>query len=655
MEAMAKEVKEVDKFVTWFTESESATRESRLRSERDADYYHGIQLTSSELSTLKSRKQPPVINNRIKPKVDYLLGLERQSRTDPRALPRTPVHEDAAAAATDGLRYVCDSNIFPQIRSEAFENGLIQGTYGAQIIAKRSKKGDMDIKIIQIPWDRIFYDHHSRKRDFSDALYKGIVVWQDKDQAELLYPGKEQVLTDTFASASSNDTYGDTPKLIWIDGKRNRVRCIQIEYMHKGEWWSCHFTQGGFLVDPAPSTYLDDVGEPSDTIELQSSFVDRDGNRYGLVRQYIDMQDEINKRRSKGLHLLNTRQVVAEKGAVNDVQKARNELAKPDGYVEINPGMEFKIQPTNDMAAGNFQMLQEAKNEIDAQGPNAALSGAEPRDLSGRAIQSLQQGSNTELGPLLDCLRAWQHRVYCHIWNRIRQYWTEEKWVRVTDDENNLKYVGLNKKITMGEQLIKQLQAQGQEVSQEEIQQIMSDPRAQQIAVENAVADLDIDIILDEAPDTVSIQQEQFTEIARIYPSVPPQLQPLAFEMLIEASSLRNKKKFLQQMKGGGDDPAAQEQQKQAQQQQQTLFDLKAKEQEAKIGTLNAKATLNMAQAHNAISPAPDTPQEMAMADPEGDYLAKQEQIAKIQKLHAAALKDRAAAHSTLNPPENNM
>ena len=37
--------------------------------------------------------QPIVIENLIQPKIDYLCGLERQTRTDPKALPRTTTHE----------------------------------------------------------------------------------------------------------------------------------------------------------------------------------------------------------------------------------------------------------------------------------------------------------------------------------------------------------------------------------------------------------------------------------------------------------------------------------------------------------------------------------------------------------------------------------
>ena len=67
-----------------------------------------------------------------------------------------------------------------------------------------------------------------------------------------------------------------------------------------------------------------------------------------MVRGLISLQDEINKRRSKALHLLSVRQVIAEQGAVPDVDKARREVAKPDGFIEVMPGLKFEIEQTAD-------------------------------------------------------------------------------------------------------------------------------------------------------------------------------------------------------------------------------------------------------------------------------------------------------------------
>lgn len=541
--------------VQYFEDAEDSTSDSRKLSERDADYYDGIQLTAEELKVLARRKQPPVINNRIKPKIDFMLGQELKTRTDPKAYPRNPqVDEDAASACTDALRYVCDKTKFERVRSLCYEDGLKYGTYCAQMVVTPKGK-DYELSLVHVPWDRLFWDPHSRAKDFSDAKYKGIVIWQDRNDAldSKLYTAKdkESVLSgDASGSSANTSTYDDKPQNRWIDAKRNRVRVVYMEYLDKGQWYHCYFTKAGFLKKPTLMPFVDDDGFTVPSLEFQSLFVDRDGNRYGQIRQYISMQDEINKRRSKGLHLLNSRQTIGEKGAVTDINAMKRELAKPDGHVDVNPGMKFDVVPTNDMAAGNFNMLQEAKAEIDAQGPNAAMVGAEKRDLSGRAIQALQSGGNTETSIQTDGLRDWEHRIYRLVWYCIKKYWTSEKWIRVTDDDNSPKYVGLNTPTTNGEQMIAQLKKQGEEITPEQAQQIMQDPRAQQIVIQNNVAELDVDIILEDVPDTVTIQQEQFEQLGQLFPAMPDNLKPLGLEMMIAASSLRNKKQLIEKLQG---------------------------------------------------------------------------------------------------------
>ncbi|MCZ9335754.1 hypothetical protein, partial [Klebsiella pneumoniae] len=63
---------------------------------------------------------------------------------------------------------------------------------------------------------------------------------------------------------------------------------------------------------------------------------------------------------------------------------------------------------------------------------------------SGKAIIASQQGGAMEIAPIMDALRDLDIRVYRKVWYRIRQFWTAEKWVRVTDDERNIKWLGLN-------------------------------------------------------------------------------------------------------------------------------------------------------------------------------------------------------------------
>ena len=122
-----------------FEEAEDSTREARKEAERDRDYVDGKQITAGELAEYARRNQPPVIDNRIKTKIDYLVGLEKQQRVKPKAFPRTPLHEADADAATEALRYVADSEDYEAKRSAVWRNMLVEGAGGFRIYAEPSR------------------------------------------------------------------------------------------------------------------------------------------------------------------------------------------------------------------------------------------------------------------------------------------------------------------------------------------------------------------------------------------------------------------------------------------------------------------------------------------------------------------------------------
>jgi hypothetical protein len=160
-----------------FEESEDATYEARQLSERDRDYYDNKQWTAAELATLKKRGQPSVIDNIIKTKVDYLDGVEKKQRIDPKAFPRTPKHEAEAAAATEALRYVTDTESYDKKRSAVWRDMLVEGCGGIRVTVEASKdyngQPGYDVKIHRVAWDRMFFDPHASEPDFSDAGYLG--------------------------------------------------------------------------------------------------------------------------------------------------------------------------------------------------------------------------------------------------------------------------------------------------------------------------------------------------------------------------------------------------------------------------------------------------------------------------------------------------
>lgn len=110
-----------------FQASEESGDTSRRKAERDIDYYDGKQWTEQEVKELRRRGQPAISMNLIRQKIDFLQGLERNQRTVPNALPRTPRQEQDAHAVKDALRYVADVNRYDELRSRAWRDILTAG------------------------------------------------------------------------------------------------------------------------------------------------------------------------------------------------------------------------------------------------------------------------------------------------------------------------------------------------------------------------------------------------------------------------------------------------------------------------------------------------------------------------------------------------
>lgn len=546
----------VETLVAWVEDAEETTDGARKASERDRDYYDHKQLTAQEKAKLKKRGQPDIIINRVKPKIDFLLGFEASNRTDPRAFPRTPQDEGASEAATDGLRYTFDRAQAGKKFSGVWENMLIEGYGGVELVVEPSKREgeDPEINIVGWDWDRLFYDPYSRKLDFSDARYMGGYVWMDLDDAKAKWPDAAEVLDTTVNDASFSVTYDDRPRWkTWVSGsKRKRVRIVQMYHLEGYQWRYCVFCKGGIL-DSYPVPFVDQDGMSWCPMMLQSAYVDRDNNRYGIVRTMIDVQDEINKRRSKALHRITMRQVVTEHGAVDDVDKARLEMTKPDGVIVVNPGFRFEMLQAGEQLTAEIALLQEAKNEIELMGPNAAMLGKDEQAPSGRAIQLNRQSGQTEISMLMDRHKHLKQRVGRGVWDLIRQYKKQQWWVRVTDNENNVKFVGINKPVTMRDELMKRLSSQKlpPDQAQQLVGQIEADPMRgplldQVVRIENQPTEMWMDITLEEVPDTANVQEEQFQALVSLAPAVtfPPRV-------YLQASALRNKDELIEELEGG--------------------------------------------------------------------------------------------------------
>ncbi|MBB4799670.1 hypothetical protein HNP32_003430 [Brevundimonas bullata] len=565
MEDSVKDDAHLARLIGWFEEAEEATHKARALAERDRDYYDNKQWTADERAALEARGQPVIAFNVIKSRVEYLLGIEKQQRRDPRAYYRNQPDQPAADAFTSGLRFAADTADFHAKRTKVWKNIVIEGYGGVELYAEQDDI-DYALKMNVIPWDRIVYDPHCAQEDYSDARYIGQVRWTDLDEGIAKY-GEEarSILETTLASFSKSETYDDKPKwTVWADSKRKRVRVVSMWYREADGWHWCDYTQAGELAS-GPSPYVDKQGQSYCPIILESAHVDRDNNRYGEVRHLVDPQDEVNKRRSKALHQSVSRGVIADHGAVDDVQKARKELARPDFYVEVMPGARFEVVDGIQMAAGQAALLNDAMSYIQQAGPNMAMMGKGTEDQSGRAIEAQQAGGMIEMGDLLDTLRRFDQRVFQMLANMMQQLWTAERWIRVTDDELAPQAVGLNA--------------------------VQYDEYGQPF-VDNPVAEMDVDVIVADAPHVIAMQGEMYQAFMQSLPQLaqmPPAFAKIAIKVNPALTS-QQKREIIDAL-----DEMAQPN-PQAQQAQQAQAEAVQQRAAAEVEKIRSEAFKNMAQ-----------------------------------------------------------
>jgi hypothetical protein len=475
-------------------------------------YRHGAQWTADEIRVLRARKQPIVTFNRVGRKIDQITGIVQRSRTDPKAFPRNPKNADGAEIATLCIQSVLDAGDWEFLDAYCADQAATEGIAGIELKLVEGDHADPDVGMDFVFGDDFFYDPRSFKPDFSDARYLGIAKWLDVEAAVELFPDKETELRTLMVETGFDLTTHADREFKWIYVNEKRLRLVEMWYRNKGKWYWAFFCSM-LMLDQGVSPFLDERNKPMSRFCMWSAYVDHDGDRYGFVRNLKGPQDELNQRRSKALHMSNVTRLVGQKGAVDDVEKARREYARPDGYVEYNPGFEApKADDKTADLAQQLSLMQDARAEIDsfANVTPDLITRDVPGDHSGVAINLLQKAGIAELGSYLRNYKAWKKQVYKKIWNIVQRTWQSERFIRVTDNQGLAQFIQVN----------------GVEL----------DPFGRPTFI-NALGNINVEITIDEGPDEANLMQDAY-DVLKQYPpgAIPP-------AVLIELSPLSSKMK----------------------------------------------------------------------------------------------------------------
>lgn len=514
--------------------------------------YHGYQWTDEQLEVLKDRAQPPTYFNELRKKIDSYIGIEQRLRRDPKAQPRTPKHEGDCDAATAALREVADTTNSQLKYSEAGRDFFVRGVGGLWQGIENTFDGKIAITKRRVPGYAMIYDPRSMEWDFADAKFLGEWGLVDVEDARDMFDAlgrpdsaeKVEMLIGNMGSGTSTGLPGEWSRLHgdWFNRSLARIRLVHMYYRYKRQW-RCAYLCGYIKLYDAPSIYRDENGNSVQPFNFVSCHVDDRGERYGVAKDLIPIQEAINVRASKLTWLISARQMIFEEGAVDDPNLAREQFKRPDGMIKLKPNglAKVKIEAMQAEIAGQAELLKNSVEMMHNYGPNPALLGKNSGEESGRAILARQNAGMTEMSPVFERHREFKLKAFKRDWQLVRQFWTSEKWVRTTDDDKGVKFVPLNQVVVDQQRLqalFQQVQASGQPINPQAII-----PLALKYAVRknNDVASMDIDIIIDEGPDVITMNEELMDLLGKLGQAATS---PIG-RIMIELSNVRNKDRLI--------------------------------------------------------------------------------------------------------------
>ena len=651
--------KELRQLLEWYYFERDRQAENRLQMAIDADFYDGLQWDPEDAQVLRDRGQMPLVYNEVAPMVDWLIGTERRTRVDWRVMPRAEDDVELADVKTKVLKFVSDINRVQFNRSRAFADAVKVGVGWMDDGVRDDPTADILYSKYE-DWRNVLWDSLSYEHDLSDARYVFRWRWVDEDIAVAMFPDRADVIrqavedaqhaasvdwdegtwysADELLSGAKTGSLRASGSGMTVDAKRRRVKLIEAQYrkptlskiIASGPLKGAFFTErdqalmqalaqsGGSIVDKVVMRVHFAVFTESHMLSMGPSPLrhnrftltpvwcyrrGRDRMPYGVIRRVRDIQQDLNKRASKALFLLNTNQIIADEGATDDWNLLRDEADRPDGLIIKKQGKELSIRRDTDAATGQIQMMTlDAQSIQKSAGVSQENLGRQTNAVSGTAIRARQlQGSVVTTEPFDNLRLAVQIQGEKQL-SLAEQFYTEEKVVRLTGAKGAIDWVKINHP---------ELQPDGS------------------VRFINDITANQADFVVSEADYAGTMRQVMFESLNQLAARLPPEVSLRLMTIAMDFSDLPNKDEVADQIRKltGERDPnkpmtpeEAQQMQQQMQaqaealemQRQQAMLALE--EQQAKIRELNAKAAKLEAEA------------QAAMAGSDGGHAAQQAQ-----------------------------
>lgn len=474
-----------DEFVKEILDQYKESRRHQADWRREAkelyEFRAGKQWTDDELSYLQEQKRPPVTFNRAGTIIDAVVGAEVSNRQEIRFFPRTMGDAAVNESETQVVKWVRDQCNAEDEETDSLEDVLICGVGWTD--TRIDYDTNIDGNIIQERVDPIemYWDASARKHNLEDANIIFREKWLPKDEIKERWPDAGEIIpsTDVATELDSSVRNADPPfyerESTGFDRKKGEVRVLECQFCERSTFyrvenpltgavesvddekfsklkerfpdirnvkqrkkkWFRAFIGGGKLLERDSAPIVDDTTFKAITGKRDK----KDNTWFGLMRGIKEPQEWANKFFSQILHVINSNSkggIYFESGAFKDINLAKEQQAKPEGMVELNPGGLNKIKEKQmfQFPASIDRMLEFAISSIrDVPGVNLEMLGAANRDQAGVLEAQRTRQALGVLAPIFNNLRRYRKNQGHLLIKFIKEYIADGRLIRIIGDE----------------------------------------------------------------------------------------------------------------------------------------------------------------------------------------------------------------------------
>ncbi len=630
------------------------------------EYYQGDQWDPDDAAMLEAEGRPALTINTILPTVNTILGEQSSRRADIKFKPRRGGTEDVAHTLNKLYMQIADNNKLDWVEQQVFSDGLImdgRGYFDVRMDFSDHTEGEVRITA-KDPLD-ILIDPDAKDADPKTWNEVFETKWMTLDEIEELYGNKcaERLLfvaengmsfgpdsveyqETRFGETENNDDHfgagvpGDEEyrnvKSLRVVERQHKKICRADFFVDKmtGDQRECPPQWNDRKKKKFAKEYdmeliskvirkvrwtvtcdqvvLHDDWSPYNDFTIVPFFCYfRRGNPFGVVRNLLSPQEQLNKIASQELHIVNTTANsgwMVESGSLvgmtaDDLEEHGAETGLVLEYARgTTPPQKIGA---NQIPTGLDRIAQKAQANIQAiSGINESMLGTDSAEVSGIAIQAKQNRGAVMIQVPLDNLAKARQYLAEKVLNLVQTFYTEERIVQVTDETDPMQ-------------------------PREEIMLNVETPEGQII---NNLTIGEYDVIVSTAPARDSFDETQFAEALSLRQAgvaIPD-------DAIITYSHLQKKEELAKRIRvmTGQEPPTPEQAEAMAAQQQLQMqnLQLETMKLEAEVKKLQSDAAVNFSKVQNEAEIAP----QLRMKELEAKLQMNQEQLALRKELSAA-------------------